>query len=107
MSRTVAWPALGWNTPHWDYESRNFVNGEWTVPCGRGFGTDVFAWEAACAHIAEHCGAPFHTAEELPRPCPHGDPSCPCQDGDPCHYEDDEGPPATAALACEHCGTAR
>lgn len=22
------------------------------------------------------------------RPCPHGDPSCPCQDGDPCHYED-------------------
>lgn len=20
--------------------------------------------------------------------CPHGDPLCPCQDGDPCHYED-------------------
>ena len=19
--------------------------------------------------------------------CPHGDPLCPCQDGDPCHYE--------------------
>lgn len=19
--------------------------------------------------------------------CPHGDPCCPCQDGDPCHYE--------------------
>lgn len=19
--------------------------------------------------------------------CPYGDPSCPCQDGDPCHYE--------------------
>lgn len=20
-------------------------------------------------------------------PCPHGDPTCPCQDGDACHYE--------------------
>lgn len=20
------------------------------------------------------------------RPCPYGDPTCPCQDGDPCHY---------------------
>ncbi len=20
--------------------------------------------------------------------CPHGDPHCPCQDGDACHYED-------------------
>lgn len=20
-------------------------------------------------------------------PCKYGDPSCPCQDGDPCHYE--------------------
>jgi hypothetical protein len=19
--------------------------------------------------------------------CPYGDPTCPCQDGDPCHYE--------------------
>jgi hypothetical protein len=27
--------------------------------------------------------------------CPHGDPTCPCQDrGDPCHYD------GTAALAC-------
>jgi hypothetical protein len=37
-----------------------------------------------------------------PRPCPHGDPYCPCQDvidgkRDPCHYEDAAGPPATAA----------
>jgi hypothetical protein len=23
------------------------------------------------------------------RDCPHGDPTCPCQDGDPCNYEDD------------------
>lgn len=27
-------------------------------------------------------------------PCPHGDPTCPCQDGDPCHYEGDD------AMAC-------
>ena len=67
MSRTV---------PHWDYESRDVVNGEWTVPCGRGFGRNFAGWEAACAHIAEHCA-----------PCPHGDPYCPCQDGDLCHYE--------------------
>lgn len=37
-------------------------------------------------------------------PCPHGDPACPCQDGDLCHYEDD---PATGTKAwpCPHCGT--
>lgn len=22
--------------------------------------------------------------------CPYGDPYCPCQDGDPCHYEGDD-----------------
>ncbi len=26
--------------------------------------------------------------------CRHGDPFCPCQDGDPCHYEDAPGSPA-------------
>lgn len=24
-----------------------------------------------------------------PAPCIGGNPACPCQDGDPCHYEDD------------------
>lgn len=24
------------------------------------------------------------------RMCPYGDPTCPCPDGDPCHYEGDE-----------------
>lgn len=33
------------------------------------------------------------------RRCPHGDPTCPCQDGDWCHYEDD---PATGTKA-EDC----
>jgi hypothetical protein len=25
--------------------------------------------------------------DKLAALCPHGDSSCPCQDGDPCHYE--------------------
>lgn len=28
------------------------------------------------------------------RTCPYGDPTCPCQDGDPCHYEPFEDTPA-------------
>lgn len=35
--------------------------------------------------------------------CPHGDPCCPCQDGDTCHYEPSGDTPA---MACRHCGTA-
>lgn len=34
------------------------------------------------------------------RPCPHGDPACPCQDGDSCHYEAYGDSPA---MACAHC----
>jgi len=34
--------------------------------------------------------------------CPHGDPSCPCQDGDSCHYEPSGDTPA---MACRHCST--
>lgn len=35
--------------------------------------------------------------------CPHGDPYCPCQDGDPCHYEwAGDTPP----MDCVHCMTA-
>jgi hypothetical protein len=30
--------------------------------------------------------------------CPHGDPTCPCQDGDVCHYVDD---PATGTKAMQ------
>lgn len=29
--------------------------------------------------------------------CPHGDASCPCQDGDACHYVDLPGSPAMPA----------
>jgi hypothetical protein len=36
--------------------------------------------------------------------CPHGDPCCPCQDGDTCHYEDDTES-GTSAWPCTHCGT--
>lgn len=31
--------------------------------------------------------------------CPHGDPSCPCPDGDVCHYKDDPKS-ETLAMAC-------
>lgn len=31
----------------------------------------------------EHCGK-----HPEPRECAFGDPHCPCQDGDPCHYVD-------------------
>ena len=41
-------------------------------------------------------------ADEASHGCPHGDPTCPCQDGDSCHYEDIPGYPA---MACAHCGT--
>lgn len=36
------------------------------------------------------------------RPCPHGDATCPCQDGDSCHYEDDIQSD-TKAWPCSHC----
>lgn len=45
-----------------------------------------------------------------PAACPHGDPTCPCPDGDVCHYEDDPGNPnadGRKAEPCEHCGTAQ
>ena len=32
--------------------------------------------------------------------CPHGDPHCPCQDGDACHYED-----VGDSKAWDHSGT--
>jgi len=32
----------------------------------------------------------------IDRACPHGDPTCPCQDGEPCHYEPFEETPAMA-----------
>ena len=32
--------------------------------------------------------------------CPHGDPFCPCQDGDSCRYE---ATATTKALQCPHC----
>lgn len=33
------------------------------------------------------------------RDCPHGDPACPCQDGDPCHYEPFEETPGERCSA--------
>lgn len=41
------------------------------------------------------------------RVCPYGDPTCPCQDGDPCHYEDLPGSPAmTPPEPCATCEAA-
>lgn len=32
--------------------------------------------------------------------CPHGDPTCPCSDGDACHYEQvGDSPPSRGPLA--------
>ena len=41
--------------------------------------------------------------------CKYGDPTCPCQDGDPCHYEGDNPmtPPTALILLrkpCDECG---
>lgn len=36
--------------------------------------------------------------------CPHGDPTCPCPDGDVCHYEDD---PVTGTTAMTPPSAAR
>jgi hypothetical protein len=33
-------------------------------------------------------------------PCKHGDPHCPCPDGDPCHYEATETTPAMEIPIC-------
>lgn len=46
--------------------------------------------------------------------CPHGDETCPCQDGDPCHYEPQpDAPtesgklplrcPTSGVIGCEEC----
>lgn len=44
--------------------------------------------------------------------CPHGDPTCPCPDGDPCHYVSGPGPrgwtyaercPRTGLIDCDRC----
>lgn len=44
----------------------------------------------------------LRTVEQAWPACPHGDPYCPCQDGDSCHYEwSGDTPP----LPCQHCGT--
>lgn len=80
--------------------------------------------------LCETCGHPGYdhdvglgcvSAEELcycsrfMPACPHEDPTCPCQDGDPCHYEPCEDAPTesgklpmrcprTGILGCTECG---
>ncbi len=39
-------------------------------------------------------GSPDHPLRALGMPCKHGDPLCPCPDGDPCHYEGDDAWPS-------------
>jgi hypothetical protein len=44
-------------------------------------------------------------AQGISEQCPHGDPTCPCPDGDWCHYEDDPAT-GTKAMRCPtpgHC----
>lgn len=45
--------------------------------------------------------------EAEPYDCPHGDPTCPCRDGDACHYESYPATfayPASEALPCPRTG---
>lgn len=39
--------------------------------------------------VCPNCGpnVEWVISDEPRAPCPHGDPTCPCQDGDSCHYE--------------------
>jgi hypothetical protein len=46
-----------------------------------------------------------HEAQGISEQCPHGDPTCPCPDGDWCHHEDDPVT-GTKAMRCPtpgHC----
>lgn len=57
---------------------------------------------AACIYGEKH--GYLHTCK---KPCPHGDPLCPCQDGDLCHYEGPNPMPAPAEpFTCDECGFA-
>jgi hypothetical protein len=45
------------------------------------------------------------TEQGISEQCPHGNPTCPCPDGDWCHYEDDPET-GTKAMRCPtpgHC----
>jgi len=46
----------------------------------------------------------YHAARAL-TVCPHGDETCPCQDGDVCHYEGEQpfACPTTRAVGCVEC----
>lgn len=66
------------------------------------------------ARLCNRCGA-FEMNEDakdaepppsqLERACPHGDPTCPCQDGDPCHYEA-AGPTEPMVCTSDDCTVA-
>ncbi len=52
-----------------------------------------------------NCGTRTYSDEakrRCPKMCPHGDPHCPCPDGDPCHYQ---GPnPMRSIIGDLDCG---
>ena len=83
-----------------DSTARKMIRGGNAAAAGVGF-------TQARARVCTACGfrSLFTTCSRcggvcLPE-CRHGDPTCPCQDGDPCHYERYGDSPA---MACTHCG---
>jgi len=59
------------------------------------------------------CTNPWHNPKGFDRrkpavqPCKYGDPFCPCQDGDMCHYEGENPMPPTSTLSGEKCPTCK
>ena len=64
----------------------------------------VSAWYARRAAALAGPGDELRTTPV----CPHGDPGCPCPDGDACHYEDAQLPDGTTSpgMRCPRTGLA-
>lgn len=57
--------------------------------------------EMQALHLQLHCLGCEATWWAPMTECEYGDPTCPCQDGDSCHYEDVTLPDGTVSKAME------
>lgn len=71
-----------------------------------------FRWHDKQAEVGPVKTAEQIVAENHRAVCPHGDETCPCPDGDPCHYVSSDGPrgpvramrcPRTDLVDCDVC----
>ena len=53
-------------------------------------------WDGQIVDRSQEHECPAPSEHALDKKCPHGDSTCPCQDGDLCHYEGED--PMTPAL---------